>query len=292
VNPLLGGAIVAAVGTVTGYDSAGGHWPPGGSVIFAYVTTWPDNLAQAKAAAAGRRIVTVSLRKDAAADELDIERGDGLTTADAPGWYHLSTGKPPKYYVGVRTVDDLVGKMTTAGYARNRYAVHAADYTDEPHLCGPRTCGHCQHPVDATQWAGTVPGQGGTYDADVIDALTFFAQPPAPKPVAHVTFEEDSMQTPVVPFRNQHHTFQVNPTSKRFFHQWAASLTGPWTHEEPAGLCGVTASFSGFPRVTLTGESMVVTVEDEAVGGPYVHVFWQGPTGPWEHAVTGGPSTP
>lgn len=144
---------------------------------------WPAVVA--KYSPSGKFLLSIDVAgsPSAGAQCLDIERGDA-TIAQAPNWFKQTqaAGKHyrdlrwyPKLYISAGSAQQLIDAMTAAGVKRDEYLLWSAHYTDQPHICGPATCGYPQ--ADATQWTSTY--KGVSLDASLCFGY-FFAGPGEP----------------------------------------------------------------------------------------------------------------
>lgn len=140
----------------------------------------------------GKVLISIDTRNDpsAGAQCLDIETGDAVVS-DAPSWFRKTqrAGKKandlryyPKLYTSEGNLVALVDAMTKAGVKRDAYMIWSAHYTNEPHICGPKSCGS-KVQADATQWTDAY--KGVSLDASLCYGY-FFAGPPKPSATAPV----------------------------------------------------------------------------------------------------------
>lgn len=147
---------------------------------------WNNLVAQYKTSGKYLLSIDVANNSGAGAQCLDIETGDA-TIADAPAWTKITAAQGalhqdarfyPKLYTSIGNAATLVSTMTANGIPRNSYMLWSAHYTQNAHICGPKTCGYATQ-ADATQWTSSY--QGVSLDASLCFGY-FFTGPNAPAP--------------------------------------------------------------------------------------------------------------
>jgi hypothetical protein len=141
----------------TQFDSVSvGEIPTDARAVAVYINGLYENVAAVKSRCPHAILTTISVNSADLADVLDVEAGDA-TNADCAGWYtRFKAARPhskPIFYTSASNVAALVAALKDAGIKRRSYILWGAHYTDERHICGPRTCGYPK--VDATQFTTT-----------------------------------------------------------------------------------------------------------------------------------------
>ena len=130
---------------VAGY--VGGMWPTYDTLV----KDWPHAQHLSIAIAASER-----------ARCLDVETGDA-TPYEAPGWVrgerHADSHHKPAVYSSVSAMQQIVDLVNAAGVHRNEILVLTAHYTNQPHICGPHSCGALAFDADGTQWTSAALGK-------------------------------------------------------------------------------------------------------------------------------------
>jgi hypothetical protein len=153
-----------------------GNLPPGLDAVAGYVGgQWPTyGPLTARYPAAHHLSIAVNASEQA--DCLDIEAGDA-NPADLPGWldrWHPGNTPRPVVYGSASAMAGIIG---AAARPREQFLVWAAHYTNQPHICGPGTCGYPQ--ADGTQWTD----HGGAWDESLLADNFFTAPAPPPSEV-------------------------------------------------------------------------------------------------------------
>ena len=91
---------------------------------------------------------------------LDIENGDA-TPYQFPTWLHEEIGakEKPMGYGSVSAWPEIRSLAEAHGHKRTDFLVFTAHYTNEPHICGPHTCGELPWDADLTQWTSAALGR-------------------------------------------------------------------------------------------------------------------------------------
>lgn len=94
---------------------------------------------------------------------LDVERGDA-SPGDVPGWLQRQRDSwageeyRPCVYANKGEAPAVIAACDAAGIKRRSYRLWVADWTFQPHICGPSSCG-ASFSADATQWTDRANGQ-------------------------------------------------------------------------------------------------------------------------------------
>lgn len=94
---------------------------------------------------------------------LDVETGDAVP-AEVADWLHRQfagwAGEKyrPVVYSSKSQMPEVIAACEAAGIKRGRYRVWSADWTFQPHICAPSSCG-ASFTADATQWTDRANGQ-------------------------------------------------------------------------------------------------------------------------------------
>lgn len=93
---------------------------------------------------------------------LDIETGDA-TPYEFPAWLHRELAahpaEKPMGYGSVSSWIEILSLAERAGHNRGEFLVFTAHYTDQPHVCGPHTCGALPWDANLTQWTSAALGK-------------------------------------------------------------------------------------------------------------------------------------
>lgn len=148
----------------------------------------------------GKYLLSIDVQANSAAgaQALDVEKGDATPEQAAPwalatqaaGKHYRDLRWFPKIYVSESGAQDIVDRMTAAGFTRDEWRLWTAHIWQggKPHICGPSTCG-CPVQADATQYIWTY--DGASLDASLCFDRFFDGPPPVapPKPPAPVEVE-------------------------------------------------------------------------------------------------------
>jgi len=142
---------------VGGYT--GGMWP----TYHTLVKEWPH---------AKHLSIAISAAEEARC--LDIEAGDA-TPYQAPVWMKRELAKQPHEkpvgYGSVSAWPQIRSLLDGAGIHRGEYLVFTAHYSNQPHICGPHTCGELPFDADLTQF--TPAALGRNLDESRLTAAVF-----------------------------------------------------------------------------------------------------------------------
>jgi len=141
-------------GTVTMYDSVNvAEIPRKAEAVAGYVDgLWPTWLDVVREFPRAHK-VSIAVTAKAAADCLDIERGDAAI-ADAAAWVkrqRRAGAKRPIVYTSASNAAALLEALEKAGLKRTQFRLWTAHYTNKQHCCSA-ACGY-DVGADATQWS-------------------------------------------------------------------------------------------------------------------------------------------
>lgn len=129
---------------------------------------------------AHRLSITLDPSKDA--DALDVETR-AASPSDFPGWYARQRRRGidrPCGYANASTMEEFVVPVIRAApILRSAVRLWSAHYTEEPHICGPKSCRATSIDMDGTQW--TSHALGRDLDQSLLLDDFFGNLPPAPQ---------------------------------------------------------------------------------------------------------------
>lgn len=136
--------------------------PPDAPAVAGYVDgSWPTFEAlKASHPHAHRLSIAVSAEHDAHC--LDVETGDA-SPDDVPGWIRRQQASwagedwRPAVYASKAIVPAVIASCQAAGIGRGEYRVWSADWTYQPHICSPSSCG-ASFEADSTQFSDRYNG--------------------------------------------------------------------------------------------------------------------------------------
>jgi peptidoglycan hydrolase-like protein with peptidoglycan-binding domain len=186
--------------TITMYDSAyNGQFPADPRAVAGYVDGGvgdQPNFGWLVQAFPSAHHLSIALFPDKDADALDVETG-AARPGDIPGWYARQRRRGidrPCAYANASTMEEFVVPVIRAApILRSAVRLWSAHYTEEPHICGPKSCGATSIDMDGTQW--TSKALGRTLDQSRL--LDDFFGTPVPSPSTAYA-EVDMAKLPVL----------------------------------------------------------------------------------------------
>jgi hypothetical protein len=261
-------ALAAGTPFLRGYDCVtASDAPSGGSVYFYYTDgAWPNQ--QAVEDRFPGTILSGITTGYGLGSWIDSEPGNaswivgvGPNVDGISSWFseRIAAGvRIPGVYTSAAYTGMLIGGLLARGWARDRFYVDAAHWTNEQHLCAENVCGYPA--ADITQWAGNcVPG----YDIDECTFSCFVAPTPTPKPTYYLS-EETSMIASTVENGNLH-TFEVVPVHPT---DTVGFLTYRWLRDDKK----VIGNWHGPTVIYPEAVPLQIPSTPEPYGG-FIHVF-------------------
>lgn len=109
-----------------------------------------------------RPVLAIAVSAGHDAHCLDVETGDAAV-AEVPGWIvrqqegWAGSRWRPCVYASKAVVPQVIAVCAAAGIGREEYRIWAADWTYQPHICSPASCG-ASFTAEATQWTDRAAG--------------------------------------------------------------------------------------------------------------------------------------
>lgn len=127
--------------------------------------------------------LSITLDPSKRAMALDVETG-AATPADIPTWYarqRVAGVARPCVYANASTMEaGVIVVLSARQIPRASVRLWSAHYTEEPHICGPASCGATSIDMDGTQW--TEHALGRDLDQSLLLDDFFGSQPAPPLP--------------------------------------------------------------------------------------------------------------
>lgn len=183
---------------ITMYDTAlNDQFPPGAAAYAAYVDGGvgdQPNYDWIVQAFPDAHHLSIALFSSDDADCLDVEPG-AASPSDIPSWYARQRRRGiarPCIYANASTMEKFaVPVLLAAPIVRSATRLWSAHYTNEAHICGPKSCGATSIDMDGTQWTSNALGRD--LDQSLLLDDFFGTLPPAPQYV-----EFDMSKLPVL----------------------------------------------------------------------------------------------
>jgi len=85
------------------------------------------------------------------------------------------------------SMPEVINGLSAAGVPRPAYRLLTAHWTNQMHICGPRTCGQLPTEADGTQWTDRAPGEHGSFIDLSVLADNFFTGVIMPQELKPIT---------------------------------------------------------------------------------------------------------